>query len=201
MLSTMLAAVLVSFQNCSPVGHAGREPAEVQQNSNGGTTTDNPKATLDVSFMPHSVAAIQSATVCVEDVKFKRVGMQTQSSSAAKAMKNAAKAAAKQLRGRDIAIVKEGTYVDSFAIPGGDFNVVELVLDDDCAADKSITLQNASGYLSTKEKITLRFDGEPRAGSAGAIQLNVQSILEVLAPARSNGELKRLIENVRGTFH
>ena len=207
LVSTLTAFMLVSFQNCSPPGQTSRDPASTEIQMNGGTTTDNPKATINVSIMPHSVVSIAEATICVEDVRFRRVTNQAQnfwsqmfrsSSTTNDELRAAGKNLARQLAGRDISISREGTFIDAFVLPRGDYNVVELVLDDDCEADKSFTLRNATGALSTKDKVTLRFDGN--GSISESLQLNMQPVLEALSQAQSSSEIKRTLEEVRGTF-
>jgi hypothetical protein len=193
----MAAAVLVMFQNCAPAGFSSRTPSSETQMS-GGTTTDNPKPTIDVMIKPHSVAAIQNATICVEDVKFRKASRLRIFSTEAKAMKKAAADLTSRLKGRDITIFKEGTFIDSFELPRGDYNLVELVLDDDCQADKSLTVINAGGAYGAKEHLTLRFDGNGSGG--GILQLNMQAYLDVLTHVRSNSDIRRALDGVRGSF-
>lgn len=207
-MSTVTAAVLVSFQNCSPVSNGSRGPAGIEmQQQTGGTTTDNPKPTVQVSIMPHSVAAVGELTICVEDVRFKRESVQTLGGHSFRTnsvgdndLRKAGKDLARKLRGRDITIVKEGTFIDAFSLPRGDYNVVELILDDECEADKSLTVRTAHGALSTKERVTLRFDGNGRAAGTEALQLNMHSILEALTNIQTGGEIRRTLEAARGNF-
>lgn len=196
--STLTAFALVSFQNCSPPASSVRTPnsSEILQN-NGGTTTDNPKPSIDVSIMPHSVAAIGETQICVEDVKFKLVNSHG-GSSISISMWIAAIRLASQLRGRNILVVKEGAYVDAFKIERGNFNLVELILDDDCAADHSLAVRNTYGSFGSKDRITLRFDGT--SGGSGSLQLNMQPMLEALSRAQSAEDIGRLLQGVRGTF-
>lgn len=182
--------------------------------SNGGTTTDNPKPTLDVVMAGYDEqsAPVQDVQMCVGKIRFYRAtaSFSNAFSSFADSLTsqilsrfgiNSGNYVQQDLDGQAVQISPGGTVIKNLSIPAGTYAQVDIELEDDCSFG-SLTFINGKGRrVTSDDDETLVFTGsitihpgDPR------VLLNLQPLMSALSRADDEDDVEDILAQYDGYF-
>lgn len=228
--AVLAAAVAVTFgyQACAPSNFQSRNTASVDQAggknaglSGGGTTTDNPKPTVDVVINGYDTSGVQNPRLCLGQIQ---VGGQAGSALAATKtaerdpsstpgscgenffnalwswLDNSLFAQDFSDLDRLLALLPEGTFLTSMNLPVGQYDQIDLALNTTCPGG-SLSLQNQSGTITMSEPLTVHFSGDLRLDpGTERLTLDIGPVLSDLASARDRDDVRRILRRTYGRF-
>ncbi len=98
----------------------------------------------------------------------------------------------------EVIINGTASVLGEVSVPAGDYRRIEVDLEDGCGSGYSLYVDNGS-QLSTVDRITIKFDGDFTVDSeTGAITLAFDRIIEGLAAASADADLKDAAEAISG---
>lgn len=186
-----LTAITLGFQNCSQTMQfsSSARPSQSTQASNGGTTTDNPKPTVDVSMGAYDPADVQSADLCLGEIRMSNAANNVTSYSKGSFFELVLAALLKpsvslgtSISSSSFSYSGSSSYSNSItqfrqslgnqlvsALPSGTYlqpvTVPPGTYDQveirlsDSCANTSLALQNRQGRISLRRGVTMRFVG------------------------------------------
>lgn len=189
MNKVVVALIALALFGCAPGGN--------------GTSTGNPLVDIRIgSFNATAVAqktgvsamAVNSLKFCFKRVRFKMSGETTNPDPTIDEDNI-------DFDLGEVTISSLGTNLQSISLPLGTYERVEFDLEDDCASNKSVQLDNANGSFSTSDRITIRFDGNfTHDGSSDILNLGIQNIISALNTVSNSLEIKNKAEGASGDF-
>ncbi|WP_374030057.1 hypothetical protein [Bdellovibrio bacteriovorus] len=156
-----------------------------------GTSTGNPVVAIQFASYA-SLKAMEADTQSVSSLKmcFKRLRFKPVSGIADNI----------DLSLGEVTVVNSGTLVTTVTVPVGIYSRVEFDLDTHCVSGRSVQLVNSNGSFTSVDTITIRFDGTLILTASQNLDLNIQSIVNALDTATSDGDIKLKAESVSGSF-
>lgn len=203
-----VTGIVMTYQACGQHERfRGQNPnMQLQQQQQGGTSTDNPKPTVDVNIAPVESTGVPDARLCVKEVRFSKPSPVTLSATSVQSKgknrrgRNRSMASTTGGSGHEVTVSREGSHVDSVRLTSNEIQSVEVDLNSECAGS-SLALQSPGASVSTSEPLTLRFEGQATTVTNGAsIFLNIEPILKALSAARTPAEIRAVVTTVAGTF-
>lgn len=222
--------MLAGYQNCSQnkfdSGSADRTSASVSSVdggspkdpglpvSGGGTTTDNPKPTIDIGMNAYDPATMSAgAQICVQQVKLIKSRVEDANRRLASVEEVVAqtvpngfgglsvilasgRSVAQDLGGLAVNVAPQGTLIASLPFPMGKYDELQFALKPGCGGS-SLTYVNAAGKTITlNETATLKFKGKYALNAANPqLIVAVQPLMTALAKAKDAKEAKDVLEN------
>lgn len=178
----------------------------------GGTTTGNPVVTLKSaayssfarSILPSwfptlitpAYASVSSLTLCFKRLRFK-TAYDSESNGDSIGSSNF------DFDPGEVTLSPSGNTLGQITLPAGTYRRIEFDLDDHCASNKSVQLTNNSGSRSTRDGITIKFEGTfEAAGEAQDLSLQFQNLVTALDSVTQDSNIKTSLEGVgiRGSF-
>ena len=178
----------------------------------GGTTTGNPVVTLKAapyssfagSFLPKwfpslitpAYASVSSLTLCFKRLRFK-AAYDGESNGDSTSSTNF------DFDPGEVSLSPSGNTLGQITLPAGTYRRIEFDLDDHCSSSKSVQLTNTSGSISTRDGMTIKFEGTfVAAGDAQDLSLQFQNLVTALDSVTQGSSIKPALEGVgvRGTF-
>lgn len=184
-LSITLLALPLAFNACesqsmrTPNGQVfGAD--DIIQSTGGG----NPLVReMGVVLSPFQRHAIEDLMFCVSRLRFKPAGATSYRSNVRFTL-------------GDIHLLATGTRLAGVIIPEGDYEEIEMELDDSCPSGKSVQLLRDGRSFSTSRFIEISFSGRFTAQQAKMqLTLGLQEIVKNLKSINSSDEIKGAIES------
>ena len=178
----------------------------------GGTTTGNPVVTLKAapyssfaaSWLPRwfpslitpAYASVSSLTLCFKRLRFK-TAYDGESNGDSTTSENF------DFDPGEVTLSPSGSTLGQITLPAGTYRRIEFDLDDHCASSKSVQLTNTSGSISTRDGMTIKFEGTFLAeGEAQDLSLQFQNLVTALDSVTTGSNIKPSLEavGIRGSF-
>jgi hypothetical protein len=224
-----LVGLTLGFQNCShSKSNSSQAPSNTSSGSgkNGGTTTDNPKPTVDVVIAGSGEKTETSAQLCLGQITFTGAdGVQARSAAPAATpspssssympdMSAFYKAAitgdtsqmmasimqyTESLMGMSLMLASTSNYVTSIPMSMASYTSADLSLDSSCPYG-SLSVPTDAGLLNVAGAQVLHFTGNVNLVQSRQIVLNVQDILSALSSAQSGADVTAILAKVSGNF-
>lgn len=235
-ISVVAVSTLLCFQNCGRSGFQAKSygsegTGKGQLDSfGGGTTTDNPKPTVNVVLNQYSAGGVQAANICAKSMSFSANNAPSVTSIASTTTASTSGSG----NGNGTGNVGSGNgnfngngagfdpsqfqFFDSYFAalanlalnPMGTF-VNQLVLPSgtyqaidlvlDPSCGSSLAINNNFGSVVSTEPLTLHFIGNlTLAPGDTTLPLNIQPILLALAGAQTPADIKAIVAATQGTF-
>ncbi len=194
----MKALILIGLFSLSSCGVGG-----------GGTTTGNPATrTVSVrmldktntvawlmkkmseSLIPSAYANVSGISMCFKRLRFKPVETteeEAENVDLTLGQKN---------------IDPNGTDLVTVSIPEGTYRRIEFDLEPDCdgTTKPSVSFTNFYSTLSTRDRMTIKFDGTYVVSENGTLDLNINAIINKMDIITSSDNIEDALEEIAGDF-
>lgn len=187
---SLLAALPLTFNACDKGSlhkfNSVFGPANIIQSTGGGnpitgTGSENAKP-MTIALSPFQPQSIEALTICVSRLRFR-----TASSSLFSDVR---------FNLGDVLISPLGTPLAGVKLPDGNYDEIEMELDDSCPSGKSVQLLRAGKSFSTSRFIQLSFSGRFTAQQAKVqLTLGLQQIINSLNSINSGDDIEGAIES------
>lgn len=192
-----ILSLFIFFCACTkPVAIGTKETSSVYTE---GTSTGNPVLSLKVkAFSNSNLSSNNLSTLNVSSLKmcFKRIRFR---SSAGEDIEFDSSEDS-EIKFGDLEIINTGTELGKLKLPKGNYNRLEIDLNDDCSSKKSVQLINSNGSFATDDRISIRFEGNISVSADNTLELSMQKIIDSLNTVTNNEEIDEKAESINGSF-
>lgn len=220
--------MLAGYQNCSQnrfdaetanrtsASVSGADGGTIKDPGNpaagGGTTTDNPKPTIDIGMNAYDGATMAGAQICVQQIKLIKARTEESRRHAhaddvvahpvpngfggMTVLLSSGRSVAQEMGNLAVNVAPQGTLVASLPFPMGKYEELQFALKPACGGS-SLSFVNAAGKsIALADSATLKFKGKFALNSASPqLIVNVQSLMSALAKAKDAKDAKDILEN------
>ncbi|MBX3021767.1 MAG: hypothetical protein KF799_08840 [Bdellovibrionales bacterium] len=244
-LVLVVTGLTMGYQACSQNSFGGRGPASENINNstlgtpilpddgkppglppaqnNGGTTTDNPKPTIDLTMGGYNTRDVQSAELCLGQIKLYAadgtIAAIQGSSSSGQPQTNPYDTIQlwqdfmalagygsssntylqESLNNQRIILSPSGTYMQAVQLPAGEYQQVDLELSTNCNGGNSFAMMNSYARISVRQAVTMHFVGHAKITAADpSLTLTVAPVMTALRSARTSADVERVLESAAG---
>ena len=191
-LCILLFSFLIICGGCKKQTTAESVGISALTENDSGTTTGNPMdiklafSAFDVKDKGGVTIPVE-ATLCIKRLRYK-IATEVQDDSI-------------DFDLGQVILLKNGTNLGNHRLPEGTYSRLEVELDDKCPMDKSVSIANLNGSISTNDSISIRFEGRYSHESSGQkLNLAIQAIMEAISQITSEDDIKEKLEDVSGSF-
>lgn len=221
-----LTVLTLGHQNCSQATSFSSKSQTMGQSStapianNGGTTTDNPKPTVDLTMGGFDPGDVQNAELCLGELTIYNSASESSNSGSGSSGSSSHSALSvfeivfgtlfkssgsssslrfsQSLGNQPVTALPSGTYLQPVMIPAGTYDQVEVRLSDNCNKT-SMAIQNRNGRIQVRKDVTMRFSGSLTVYPGDPqLRLNLAPIMSALSNARDSKDVEDALDRTDG---